>query len=104
MAPWAAQPNVPVANPERVLQSSGVPIWRRCYQKGLETDPTQAGSVLITIHLMPDGEVSGVNVEGKSGVSPQVTACALSVVRRLTFQAPGSPGSTLRVMLRFALQ
>ena len=103
-APWAVVPTLPLANPERVLQGSATPYWKRCYQKGRQADPTQAGQIVVILRVLPDGDVTSANVEGKSGVSASLTACVLRGASHLTFDAPGNPGTVLRVKLTFALQ
>ena len=87
---------------DRVLQAAATSYWKRCYEKGLDLDPNQAGQIVVTMRVTPDGEVTSASLEGKSGLSARVTACVLGAARRLTLEAPGNPGTVLRVKLTFA--
>ena len=53
--------SVPVANAEAVIRSQIHPGAKKCYQRGLESDPTQAGKIVILIKVAPSGEVDTVH-------------------------------------------
>jgi hypothetical protein len=96
--------SVPVSNAEAVIRSQIHPGAKRCYQKGLESDPTQAGRLVILIKVAPSGEVDSVAVSSNSGLSPQVASCIQAVARRAKFDAPGSNGSSISVPFNFVKQ
>jgi hypothetical protein len=96
--------SVPVSNAEAVIRSQIHPGAKRCYQKGLESDPTQAGKVVILIKVGPSGEVDSANVASNSGLSAGVAGCIASVARRAKFDAPGANGSTISVPFNFVKQ
>jgi hypothetical protein len=96
--------SVPVANAEAIIRSQIHPGAKKCYQRGLESDPTQAGKLVILIKVAPSGEVDTVSVQSNSGLSAQVANCIASVARRAKFDAPGSSGSQISVPFNFVKQ
>jgi hypothetical protein len=100
----ASAATVPVANAEAVIRSQIGPGAKRCYQRGLETDPSQAGKLVIAIKVAPSGEVDTVSTSSNSGLSSQVESCIKGVARRAKFDPPGAAGSTLSVPFNFLKQ
>jgi TonB family protein len=96
--------SVPVSNAEAVIRSQIHPGARRCYQKGLESDPTQSGRIVILIKVSPSGEVDSASVASNSGISAAVAACITATARRAKFDAPGASGSTISVPFNFIRQ
>jgi hypothetical protein len=96
--------SVPVSNAEAVIRSQIQPGAKRCYQKGLETDPSQSGKLVILIKVAPSGEVDSVTAASNSGLSAQVASCIQGVARRAKFDAPGANGSTISVPFSFLKQ
>jgi hypothetical protein len=96
--------SVPVSNAEAVIRSQIHPGAKRCYQKGLENDPTQSGRIVILIKVSPSGEVDSASVASNSGLSGGVAGCIASVARRAKFDAPGASGSTISVPFNFVKQ
>jgi hypothetical protein len=96
--------SVPVSNAEAVIRSQIHPGAKRCYQRGLESDPTQSGRIVILIKVSPSGEVDSANVASNSGISAGVAACIAGVARRAKFDAPGANGSTISVPFNFVKQ
>ncbi len=96
--------SVPVANAEAVIRSQIFPAAKRCYQKGLESDPAQAGKLVISIRIAPSGEVDSASPVSNSGLSPGVAACIVGAARRAKFDAPGASGSTIQVPFNFIKQ
>jgi len=96
--------SVPVANAEAVIRSQIHPGAKKCYQRGLESDPTQAGKIVILIKVAPNGEVDSASVQSNSGLSAQVASCIASVARRAKFDAPGPSGSQISVPFNFVKQ
>jgi hypothetical protein len=99
-----SQMSVPVSNAEATIRSQIFPGAKRCYQKGLESDPTQAGKLVILIKVAPSGEVDSVSVSSNSGLSAQVASCITTVAKRPKFDPPGANGSTLSVPFNFVKQ
>ncbi len=96
--------SVPVANAEAVIRSQIHPGAKKCYQRGLESDPTQAGKLVILIKVAPSGEVDTATVQSNSGLSASVASCIASVARRAKFDAPGPSGSQISVPFNFVRQ
>lgn len=80
------------------------PRFKRCYQKGLATDPEMSGKLIMAIDLAPNGDVSSVSKAGGSGLSTTVEDCLMTTVRRASFDAPGGGGATLEVPVTFVKQ
>ena len=99
-----SQMSVPVANAEAVIRSQMFPGAKRCYQKGLETDPTQAGKLVILVKVAPSGEVDSATISSNSGLSAQVANCITTVARRAKFDPPGAAGSQISVPFNFVKQ
>jgi len=99
-----ASASVPVSNAEAVIRTQIQPGAKRCYQKGLENDPTQSGKLVILIKVAPSGEVDSVSAASNTGLSAQVASCIQSVARRAKFDAPGANGSTISVPFNFLKQ
>jgi hypothetical protein len=99
-----ATASVPVTNSEAIIRSQIFPGAKRCYQKGLESDPTQAGKVIIMINVAPSGEVDSASVASNTGLSSSVASCIISVARRAKFDAPGANGSKISVPFNFVKQ
>jgi hypothetical protein len=96
--------SVPVSNAEAIIRSQIFPGAKRCYQKGLESDPTQAGRLVISIRVSPSGEVDSASPASNSGLSAGVAACIAGVARRAKFDPPGASGSTINVPFNFVKQ
>ncbi|MGO9836594.1 MAG: AgmX/PglI C-terminal domain-containing protein [Polyangiaceae bacterium] len=93
-----------IANAEAVIRSQIHPGARRCYQKGLESDPNQAGRLVILIKIAASGEVDSASAAGNSGLSAQVASCIEGVAKRARFDSPGEHGSTMGVPFNFVRQ
>jgi hypothetical protein len=93
-----------VNNMEAVIRSQIFPGAKRCYQKGLESDPTQGGRLVISIRVSPSGEVDSASPASNSGLSGGVASCIASVARRAKFDAPGGSGATINVPFNFVKQ
>jgi outer membrane biosynthesis protein TonB len=96
--------SVPVANAEAVIRSQIHPGAKKCYQRGLESDPTQAGKIVILIKVAPNGEVDSATVQSNSGLSANVASCISAVARRAKFDPPGASGSQISVPFNFVKQ
>jgi hypothetical protein len=99
-----ASASVPINNAEAVIRTQIQPGAKRCYQKGLEIDPSQAGRIVVLIKVAPSGEVDSATVASNSGLSAQVASCIASAARRAKFDAPGASGSTISVPFSFLKQ
>jgi hypothetical protein len=96
--------SVPVADAEAVIRTKIHPGARRCYQKGLELDPTQSGRLVVEIKVAPNGEVDTAAATANGGLSAAVVACIAQVAKRAKFDAPGPSGSTLSIPFNFVRQ
>jgi hypothetical protein len=96
--------SVPVANAEATIRSQIHPGARHCYQKGLESDPSQAGRLVLQIHIAPSGEVDRATATTSTGLSASVVRCIERAAGRARFDAPGPSGSTLSLPFNFVRQ
>jgi hypothetical protein len=71
--------------------------FRRCYNRGLQTDPTMKGSVRVTAKIGPNGEVLSASPSGGGGLSGEVVSCVVARVQSAQF-APPEGGSALVVI------
>jgi hypothetical protein len=96
--------SVPVANAEATIRSQIHPGARRCYQKGLDSDPSQSGRLVLQIKVAPNGEVDFAAATSHGGLSAGVVDCIVQVARRARFVGPGGSGSILSVPFNFVRQ
>ena len=96
--------SVPVSNAEAVIRSQIHPGAKRCYQKGLESDPTQAGRIVILIKVSPSGEVDSASVASNSGLSGGVAAASRPWRAEPSSTLPERNGSTISVPFNFVKQ
>lgn len=98
-----AEMSVPVANAERTVAGLRTK-FKRCYEKGLASDPAMSGAVTIVTKVAPNGEVSSADPQGNSGLSADVVSCIQKAVRGAQFDAPGGSGSTINIPVKFVQQ
>lgn len=79
------------------------PEFRRCYQAGLRADPSMQGCVVIVAKVSPAGEVTSNGTLRREGLSREVEACLVDVVKRAHFAPPGGSGSTLEIPVTFVV-
>ncbi len=89
---------------EAVVRSQIHPGAKDCYKRGLESDPTQAGKLVITIKMRPSGEVETATVWSNSGLSAGVASCVVAVAQRAKFDAPGPGGARISIPFNFQLR
>jgi len=87
-----------------VIRSQIHPGAKRCYQKGLDVDPSQGGKLVMVLKLAPSGEVDSTSVASNTGLAAGVASCIASVARRAKFDPPGANGSTISVPFNFVKQ
>ena len=95
--------SVPVSGADRVIAGLR-PGFRACYNTGLQSDPTMAGKVTISVKIGPNGEVSSADVANNSGLSDGVANCIARKLRNAQFDAPGGGGSVMQVPVTFVQQ
>ena len=93
--------STPMANAEAVIRKELYPRARRCYQKSLDVDPTQAGKIVLNIRVAPSGEVSSVGTEVRGNLSSTMSSCVTGAAQGLRFDPPGPIGSQLRAGMDF---
>jgi hypothetical protein len=93
--------SAPIADAEAVIRTKLHPRAKRCYQQGLDLNPTQEGRLVIVMQVAPNGEVDLVRVESNAGLSAKVAGCIAGAARSVTFAAPGGGGSLVRVPFVF---
>ncbi|HEY4119838.1 MAG TPA: AgmX/PglI C-terminal domain-containing protein [Byssovorax sp.] len=83
--------------------ASMAPAFRRCYNAGLADDPTLQGSVRITAHVGPKGDVTSVK-PSKTTLPADVVACVAKRVAAAQFSPPEGGGATVVVPVSFVPQ
>jgi hypothetical protein len=73
--------------------------FRRCYNRGLETNPSLEGSITLTITVNAAGDVMSVTKTGS--IDPTVDDCIVRVARAAYFDSSRS-GGKVSVPVRFA--
>jgi hypothetical protein len=89
---------------EAVIRGQIHPGARRCYQSGLNNDPTQSGKLMVQIRVGPSGEVVSASIASNAGLTPQVAACVVGVAHNAKFGPPGPNGATVMVPFNFLKQ
>lgn len=92
-----------VANAQSVVAGMGAG-FRRCYNRGLQTDPTMKGSVRITARIGPNGEVLSASPSGGGGLSGDVIGCVVARVQSASFAPPDGGGATIVIPVSFVSQ
>lgn len=95
--------SVPVNNAERTVAGLRAK-FKRCYDKGLQTDPTMSGAVTIVTKVSPNGEVASATGQNNTGLSADVVQCIQKAVQGANFDAPGGSGSTINIPVKFVQQ
>jgi hypothetical protein len=78
------------------------PGFKSCYNKGLSSDPSMAGKIILAIKVQPNGDVESVTKAGGSGLSADVEQCIMNKAKHASFDA--GPGATLQVPVTFVQQ
>ena len=78
--------------------------FRRCYVRGLDGEPTMAGTVRITAKIGPNGEVTSAVASGGQGLSAAVIGCVRDRVASAQFSPPPCGAATLLIPVTFAAQ
>jgi hypothetical protein len=78
--------------------------FRRCYNKGLQSDPTMKGSVRVTAKIGPNGEVLSASPSGGGGLSGEVVSCVVARVQSAQFAPPEGGGATVVIPVTFVSQ
>jgi hypothetical protein len=78
--------------------------FRRCYNKGLQEDPSMKGSVRITAKIGPNGEVLSASPSGGGGLSGTVISCVTARVSSANFAPPEGGGATVVIPVTFVSQ
>lgn len=91
-----------VADAARVIGSLKG-LFRACYKRALDEDPTMRGSVRLTAQIAPNGDVKSVSA-APSGLSSSMTSCVTRVMRGAQFSPPEGGGATLDVPMTFIPQ
>jgi hypothetical protein len=95
-------PSATVSDADRVIASLR-PRFRKCYQDGLNGDPTMQGRTVLVASVGPNGEVKSVSVAESQGLSPGVNACLSRALNNAQF-ATNSGGANLKVPISFHQQ
>ncbi len=96
--------SAPVPDAEAVIRRQIEPGAKRCYEKGLDSDPTQSGKLVLAIRVAPSGEVDSATVSSRAGLSQGDADCIVDVARRAKFTRTGPGGATIVVPFGFVRQ
>jgi TPR repeat protein len=88
----------PVSDMDRVIAGLRARM-RNCYQRGLESDPSMVGKLVLNAKIAANGEVSSCDVASNSGLSPATASCAAGVVKRAMFAPPSGGSATIQIPL-----
>ncbi len=91
-------PTAPGVDNAAVVVARMAPGFRRCYQRGLGTDPSTEGSVVLTATVGPNGEVTGVKASPTT-LPSQIVACVSARVAAAQFAPPTKAPATVRIPL-----
>lgn len=80
------------------------PGFRACYNRGLATDPSMSGNLVMSLKVAANGDVTDVTKASGTGLSSEVEQCILRRAKAASFDAPGGSGSTLRAPVTFVAQ
>jgi hypothetical protein len=75
--------------------------FRRCYRKGLRTDPGMKGQIDIGATLGPTGQVASVRVTTSRGLSGEVIACVTARVAAAQYAPPVGGTATVSIPVTF---
>jgi hypothetical protein len=71
------------------------PALRRCFNHGLESDPSMQGSIDFTLNVTAGGRVLAAEVTHNHDVSSSVADCCVKALRTARLELPGDAGLTL---------
>jgi hypothetical protein len=89
---------------EAVIRKQIHPRAKRCYQTGLDADPSQSGKLVMVIKVGPSGEVESASASSNTGLSAAVVSCIAAAARRAKFGPAGPSGATVVVPFGFVKQ
>jgi len=109
-------PSRPASDVEDVQSMNAKPQWTQadieagvsaigpaliaCYQSAVKTNLSEAGSVVISASIAPDGHVESATPV-RSSLSKDLASCLANVVMSAHFRAPGVAGVRLSIPLAF---
>jgi len=80
------------------------PGFKRCYRRGVEQAPDQAGAITLTLRIGPGGEVSSVSASTSGNLSSAVIECVKGVARGGQFAPPDGGSAVIDIPLSFVQQ
>ena len=80
------------------------PGFKRCYRRGVEQAPDQAGAITLTLRIGPGGEVSSVSSSVSGTLSGAVVECVKGVARGGQFAPPDGGSAVIDIPLSFVQQ
>lgn len=78
--------------------------FRRCYQRGLDSNPDIAGRIGLTIRVGPGGEVAGVSASPSGNIPASVVSCVTGRARAAQFAPPDGGSAVINVPVSFVKQ
>jgi hypothetical protein len=85
---------------QRVIAAAR-PQFRRCYRKGLASNPQLRGRVLMQLEVGIDGAVRNVRDEGSGLPDATVVSCVLAVAKSLVFDPHSGGTENMLLPMRF---
>jgi hypothetical protein len=80
------------------------PGFKRCFRRGVEQAPDQAGAITLTIRLGPGGEVSSVSASSTGTLSAAVVECVKGIARGAQFAPPDGGSAVIDIPMSFVQQ
>lgn len=78
--------------------------FRRCYQRGLDSNPDISGRISLTIRVGPGGEVSSVGGSPSGNIPASVVSCVKGRAQAAQFAPPDGGSAVINVPVSFVKQ
>jgi len=91
-----------IANADRVVSNMQAG-FRACYERALEVDAHEEGSLRIVVHVNEEGAVTEAQAEEARGPSLETVQCILRRVGQAIFSPPQGRDVVVRIPLTLAL-
>jgi hypothetical protein len=85
----------------RVMRQQVTPLVRRCYADEWRSNPDVAGSILVGVHIEPDGSAFSAKKLQSEGLPDSLVECILASVRGARFPPAGPKGTEMTIPFKF---
>jgi hypothetical protein len=73
-----------------------------CFNRGLATDPNQAGLLTVVANIGSEGQVVSATPKTNVGLNKDVVDCVLRRVKATTFAPPTAASAQVTIPIKFA--